>query len=70
MKLITKGTIEERIIELQEKKKTLADNLMVENGSHGYYTAQVAKEIIEQYFNLKEIEDEDRTAIPYTEQEN
>ena len=43
---------------------------MVENGSHGYYTAQVAKEIIEQYFNLKETEEENRTAIPYTEQEN
>lgn len=44
--------------------------VMVENGSHGYYTAEVAKEIIEQHFKLKETINENRTAIPYTEQQN
>ena len=31
MRLVTKGTIEEKIIELQEKKKILADNLLEGN---------------------------------------
>ena len=34
IKLITKGTIEERIIELQEKKKVLSDNLIEGNTSN------------------------------------
>ena len=42
--------------------------VMVENGSHGYYTAEVAKEIIEQHFRLKDEANENITAIPYTEQ--
>ena len=42
--------------------------VMVENGSHGYYTAEVAKEIIEQHFRLKDEASENITAIPYTEQ--
>lgn len=44
--------------------------VMVENGSHGAYTAEVAKEIIEQYFKLQEETEENTTAIPYTEQAN
>lgn len=44
--------------------------VMVENGAHGSYTAEVAKEIIEKYFNLKEELKEDVTAVPYTEQQN
>ena len=44
--------------------------VMVENGSHGYYTAEVAKEIIEQHFRLREDANEDNTALPYTEQQN
>ncbi|MDO5555701.1 MAG: penicillin-binding transpeptidase domain-containing protein [Clostridia bacterium] len=44
--------------------------VMVEDGSHGYYTAEVAKEIIEQHFRLKEEANENVTAIPYTEQLN
>ena len=44
--------------------------VMVENGSHGYYTAEVAKEIIEQHFRLKDEIKENVTAIPYTEQQN
>lgn len=43
---------------------------MVENGSHGSYTAEIAKEIIEKYFNIKEQINENVTAIPYTEQQN
>ena len=44
--------------------------VMVENGSHGYYTAEVAKEIIEQHFRLKDEITENVIAIPYTEQAN
>ena len=44
--------------------------VMVENGSHGYYTAEVAKEIIEQHFRLKDGIKENVIAIPYTEQQN
>ena len=44
--------------------------VMVENGAHGSYTAEVTKEIIEQHFKLKENINEDRTALPYTEQQN
>ncbi len=44
--------------------------VMVENGAHGSYTAEVTKEIIQEYFNLKEETNEDVTAKPYTEQQN
>lgn len=44
--------------------------VMVENGSHGYYSAYIARDVIEQYFKLGEIIEEDRTALPYTEQQN
>ncbi len=44
--------------------------VMVENGSHGSYTAEVTKEIIEEHFKLKEDIKEDVTAKPYTEQQN
>ena len=43
---------------------------MVENGGHGFYTAEVAKEIIAEYFgmNLNENEiQENNQAINYTE---
>ena len=44
--------------------------VMVENGSHGSYTAEVVRDIIAEYFNIKEEIDEDVTAKPYTEQAN
>lgn len=44
--------------------------VLVENGSHGYYSAEVAKEIIEAHFKLKENVEENNTALPYTEQQN
>ena len=44
--------------------------VLVENGSHGYYAAEVAKEIIEAQFKLKENVAENNTALPYTEQQN
>ena len=44
--------------------------VMVENGSHGSYTAEVVRDIVEEHFKLKQIESEDVTARPYTEQEN
>ena len=44
--------------------------VMVENGSHGSYTAEVVRDIVAQHFKLKENIDEDVTAKPYTEQAN
>jgi len=44
--------------------------VMVENGSHGSYTAEVVRDIAAQHFKLKENVDEDVTAKPYTEQTN
>jgi len=43
---------------------------MIEKGSHGSYTARVAKEIIEEHFKLTEVTNEDRTAISNQEQVN
>lgn len=39
--------------------------VFVENGAHGYYSAEVTKEIMEAYFGLSENLEEDKTAIPY-----
>ena len=44
--------------------------VMVENGSHGSYTAEVVRDIVEEHFKLKEDIAEDVTAKPYTEQQN
>lgn len=44
--------------------------VFVENGGHGYYTANVAKDIFESYFGTNEKIEEDRTAKPYTGQTN
>ena len=43
--------------------------VFVENGAHGYYTAEVTKEIMEAYFGLNEEIEEDKTAKPYVENE-
>lgn len=43
---------------------------MIENGSHGYYAANVVKDIVEEYFKLEAEIEEDRIAMPYTEQQN
>ena len=45
--------------------------VMVENGGHGYYTAEVAKEIIAEYFGMNITDEkikEDNTAESYIEQ--
>lgn len=42
----------------------------VENGGHGYPTATVARAIFESYFGTNEEIEEDRTAKPYTGQNN
>ncbi len=39
--------------------------VFVENGAHGYYSAEVTKEIMEAYFGLNENLEEDKTALPY-----
>jgi len=44
--------------------------VMVENGSHGSYTAEVVRDIVAEHFKLKETVAEDITAKPYTEQAN
>lgn len=44
--------------------------VFVENGGHGYYTATVARAIFESYFGTNEDIKEDRTAKPYTGQDN
>lgn len=44
--------------------------VMVENGSHGSYTAEVTRDVIQEYFKLKGDAKEDVTAKPYTEQVN
>ncbi len=40
--------------------------VLVENGAHGYYSAEVTKEIMEAYFGLNEEIIENKTAKPYT----
>ena len=44
--------------------------VFVENGGHGYYTATVARAIFASYFGTNEDIKEDRTAKPYTGQNN
>ena len=44
--------------------------VMVENGSHGSYTAEVVRDIVAEHFKLKNDIYEDVTAKPYTEQQN
>ncbi len=44
--------------------------VFVENGGHGYYTANVARAIFESYFGTTEEIEEDRTAKPYTGEVN
>lgn len=39
--------------------------VFVENGAHGYYSAEVTKEIMEAYFGLNEEIHEDKTSKPY-----
>ena len=45
MKLVTKGTIEEKIIELQEKKKILANNLIEGNDDSKIINSLTEKDI-------------------------
>ena len=44
--------------------------VFVENGGHGYYTANVARAIFESYFGTTEEIEEDRTAKSYTGEVN
>ncbi len=42
--------------------------VMVENGGHGYYTAEAVRKIMAEYFGMNtEDVDEDMSAVPYTE---
>lgn len=49
------------------EKPEIAVVVFVENGSHGYYTAEVTKEIMEAYFGLNEEIKEDKIVKPYIE---
>ena len=44
--------------------------VMIENGGHGNYAAEVARDVLTQYFGMNVVEEvsESLTAIPYTEQ--
>ena len=44
--------------------------VLVEKGSHGSYSAYIAKDIITEYFKLGEAPKENTEATPYTEQQN
>lgn len=46
IKLIAKGTIEEKIIELQERKKDLIDNMINENLSNANMLSSISEEEI------------------------
>ena len=46
IKLITKGTIEEKIVELQNRKKELIDNMINENLSNAQMLASISEEEI------------------------
>ena len=50
------------------EKPEIAIVVMVENGGHGNYTAEVVREIMEEYFGMNtENIQEDMTAKPYTQ---
>ena len=44
--------------------------VMIENGGHGNYAAEVARDVLTQYFGMNETTEinESTTAIPYTEE--
>ncbi len=44
--------------------------VLIENGWHGSYTAEVVRDVMAEYFKVNEEIKEDKTAIPYTEQNN
>lgn len=44
--------------------------VLVENAGHGYYTAEVVRDILEAYFGINEKIQEDKTAIPYSQIQN
>ncbi len=43
---------------------------LIENGEHGSYCAYIVRDILQEYFKLGNIEEEETEAIPYTEQQN
>lgn len=50
-------------------KPEIAVVVMIENGSHGSYSAEVVREIMEEYFGMNSTNiNESTTAIPYVEQ--
>ena len=46
IKLITKGTIEEKIVELQNRKKELIDNMINDNLSNAQMLSSISEEEI------------------------
>lgn len=43
--------------------------VLVENGTHGYYTAEVVRDVLEAYFGLNEDIKENKEVLPYTKSE-
>ena len=43
---------------------------LIENGEHGSYCAYVARDIMQEYFKLGEVEEENVEAASYNEQQN
>ena len=52
------------------EKPEVAVVVMIENGGHGNYAAEVARDVLIQYFGMNETTEinESTTAIPYTEE--
>ena len=44
--------------------------VFVENGLHGYNTAEVVRDILESYFGTNEEVNEDKTVLSYSEKQN
>ena len=55
-------------VEFYNKKSEYGDEVMVENGHHGFYTAEIVKEIIYEYFGMNIVSvTEDMSASVETE---
>lgn len=44
--------------------------VLVENGTHGYYTAEVVRDILEVYFGINEEIEDNKEVLPYTNTNN
>ena len=68
--LFIRSGLAEEAGDLQAAESGGMAKVLVENGEHGYYTAEVAKDIFEAYFGLNDEITEDRKALSYMEKKN